>query len=272
MTRQASDAWGMLMGEADRLVEEQLEREARLPKPYYDEDGITIYCGDCRDILPHLPKVDLVLTDPPYGVGFTGKAGHYRNKPNAKRMDTYSSYEDTGENFREVILPILTSLVEKDGRAAVFMGSSRLQFLPPGEVGGIFLPNGCGRGRWGFQCFMHVVFYGHDPYIQRGMGSRPNGKYGVYGNDSNEIPHPCAKPLRAMLWAVDRCSLPGEVILDPFMGSGTTLVAAKQLGRRAIGIEIEEKYCQIAVDRLRQSVFQFDEPAPEPEQLGLLDA
>ena len=73
-----------------------------------------------------------------------------------------------------------------------------------------------------------------------------------------------------MRWCIKLLGDKPQVILDPFMGSGTTLVAAKQLGRRAIGIEIEEKYCQIAVDRLRQAVFQFDDPAPEPEQMGLL--
>ena len=84
--------------------------------------------------------------------------------------------------------------------------------------------------------------------------------------------HPTQKPFTVISPLIAASSLVGGLVLDPFMGSGTTLVAAKQLGRRAIGIEIEEKYCQIAVDRLRQSVFQFDEPAPEPEQLGLLDA
>lgn len=71
--------------------------------------------------------------------------------------------------------------------------------------------------------------------------------------------HPTTKPVDLPGFFIDRCSMPGELVIDPFMGSGTTLVAAKQLGRKAIGIEIEEKYCGIAVQRLAQKVMDFGE-------------
>lgn len=225
--------------------------------PYYDHAGITIYHGDCREILPTVTGCSAMVTDPPYGVGFSGKAGHYRNEPNAKKKDTYSVYVDSDENFRAIIVPTITESLSKVQAAAVFMAGRNIWLLPRGELGGIFLPNGCGRTPWGFQTFMHVVFYGADPYMAAGMGGRPNGKYGLYGNDANEIDHPCAKPLEAARWAVRRVSLPGQTLLDPFCGAGSTLVAAKYSDRYAIGIEIEEKYCEIAANRLAQEVLEF---------------
>jgi site-specific DNA-methyltransferase (adenine-specific) len=230
-------------------------------KPYYQHAGITIYHGDCREALPDL-EADALLTDPPYGVGLSGKAGHYRNKPDAKREDTYASYDDTPENLEAIVIPALVLAISRVKCGAVFMAGRNIWRLPPGELGGIFLPSGCGRTAWGFQNFMHCVFYGKDPYTAAGMGSRPNGKYGLYGNDSNKIAHPCAKPLDAIRWAVTRVSLPGQVVLDPFMGSGTTLHAAKLCDRSAIGIEIHEQYCEIAAKRLQQEVFDF--PHVEP--------
>ena len=87
------------------------------------------------------------------------------------------------------------------------------------------------------------------------MGGRPSVIQSNAVSERNG--HPCPKPVEWMLWLVKWVSLEDETILDPFMGSGTTLVAAKQLGRRAIGIEIEERYCEIAANRLRQEVLEF---------------
>lgn len=229
----------------------------------------TLILGDCRDVLPTLGRVDAVVTDPPYGVNLTGKAGHYRNEQNAKRLDTYASYKDTPENFTGVILPALAEALAIASRGLVFMASRNVHLLPAGELGGIYLPNGCGRSSWGFQCFMHCVFYGRDPYTEIGMGSRPNGKYGLYGNDANQIDHPCAKPIGAMVWAVNRASLDTHLILDPFMGSGTTGVACAKLGRRFVGIEIEPHYFDIACRRIEQAQRQADlfiTRAPKPPE------
>jgi site-specific DNA-methyltransferase (adenine-specific) len=105
-----------------------------------------------------------------------------------------------------------------------------------------------------------VFYYGKDPFLQDRRGSRPNGFWDTPTVGEVEG-HPCPKPLKWMRWAVERASRPGETILDPFMGSGTTLVAARERGRRVVGVELEERYCEIAVRRLAQYVFDFGEVA-----------
>ena len=107
------------------------------------------------------------------------------------------------------------------------------------------------------------------------MGSTPRFNYCAKASRSERgegNTHPTVKPLKLIEYLLKLAFPPnGGIVLDPFMGSGTTLVAAKQLGRRAIGIEIEERYCAIAVDRLRQSVLDFDPPRPATdEQMALL--
>jgi DNA modification methylase len=240
-------------------------------------DRYTLYQGDCLDILPTLEpgSVDAVITDPPYGVNFTGKAGHYRNVPTAKKNETYNQYNDTDAEWRKTILPTINYLIKISECSAFFMGARRLLSMPEGgEVGGIFLPNGTGIGKWGFQCFMHVVFYGKDPYLSRRLGSRPNGKYGLYGNDSNKINHPVAKPIKALEWVVERCSFPNDLIIDPFMGSGTTGVAAIKAGRRFIGIELDPEYFKIAKTRIKNAAGEFVRTEKERQagQLALWDA
>jgi hypothetical protein len=147
------------------------------------------------------------------------------------------------------------------------MAERSLPKLPPWRaLGGIYSLAGTGLGSWGFQCFMHCAFYGPDPY----GCTRPNGKYGIYGNDANRVDHPCAKPINAMMWAVERASLNGETVLDPFMGSGTTGVACARLGRRFVGVEIEPRYFDIACRRIEQAQRQPDlfvhAPVAEPPE------
>jgi DNA modification methylase len=102
-----------------------------------------------------------------------------------------------------------------------------------------------------------VLFYGAPPAR---VGSRPASI--VSFDTANVVGHPCPKPVRWMRWVIGLASDPGDVILDPFMGSGTTLVAAKSDGRRAVGIEIEERYCEIAARRLDQQVLDLEWVSP----------
>ena len=124
--------------------------------------------------------------------------------------------------------------------------------------------------RWGFGTFHPILFYGRDPYLAAGLGSRPNGVAATHWN-SEEVDHPCPKPVDWMLWMVARGTLPGHVVCDPFMGSGTTGVACMKLGRRFIGIEIHRPYFDIAVKRISEAIDQFalfDPPVkrdPPPE-------
>lgn len=225
-----------------------------LPKPYYSHAGIQIFHGDCRDFLQELPQIDAVITDPPYGVqlgAYTGTS-RYLNVP-------YASCPDTQDYVREVCAPAIQICVERFGRLAMTPGNKCMWMYPqPDDLGIWYNPCSTNRGRWGFShANAFIFYYGKDPR-NTGKGMIPNSLSGAC-DSVDGIDHPCPKPLKFMRWMVNRASLENETVLDPFMGSGTTLVAAKNLGRKAIGIEIEEKYCEIAAKRLSQEVFDFKE-------------
>lgn len=224
-------------------------------KPYYDDGQIQIWHADCRDILPILPAVDFLLTDPPFGLEL-GKANNpQRNGGYGGHLGKrgYSGYDDTYENFVSIVVPVLSTVIQRVGRAAVFSGPHMHEQMKPTAVGGIFSPAATGRTPWGSKNFLPVLFYGNPP----GAGQhRPTVLYSTDSAEPNG--HPCPKPLSWLRWLVALGSRPGELILDPFMGSGTTLRAAKDLGRRAIGVEINEEYCERAVMRLQQSVMGLE--------------
>lgn len=209
-----------------------------LPEPYYDKDGITIYNADCRDILPHLPKVDLVLTDPPYGIG-AYKSGAMGGGVLAKQ----SSYKPTTWD-NAPISPELTSDVIKCGGNAIIWGGNYFD-VPPSPSWLVW------DKRNGANNFADCELAWSN--IGCAVRKIEHLWHGMIRQDNERRAHPTQKPLKVMTWCLSFVP-DAQTILDPFMGSGTTLVAAKQLGKKCIGIEIEEEYCKIAVERLAQEV------------------
>ena len=225
------------------------------PAPYWTSaDGRhVLYQGDCRDVLPALRGLDVLLTDPPYGVhlGTRGDVGKARPRNLAKRA--YASYEDTPENVERLVIPVLAAALPRVQRGLVFCLGTDIPRMPPFQtLGGVFLPAGCGRTTWGFQNFAHFLLYGANPHHPR--QSYPIGFASTAAAEPSL--HPCPKPLGWMVWCVHLVSLPGETVLDPFCGSATTGVACIQTGRRFIGIETDATYCDLAVERLEWALSQ----------------
>jgi site-specific DNA-methyltransferase (adenine-specific) len=212
-------------------------------KPYYEHKGIVIYHGDCLDILPDLPKVDLVLTDPPYGIGFQSNY-RYQKHPLIKNDGDLP------------ILGINLSISKATNAAYVFCRWDFLEQMPYPKSFIVWIKNNWSMGdlkhehgrQWEGCCFYPKE---NHSFIKRVPDV-------LFANRTGNDLHPTQKPTE-LFKQLMQCN-EGETILDPFMGSGTTLVAAKELGRKAIGVEIEEKYCEIAAKRLSQEVFDLKRP------------
>ena len=206
-------------------------------KPYYEEPGITIYHGDCRDILVEIERPDLIITDPPYGMDFQS------NHRAQKHMKIIGDKElDTGT--------IRLFIDAAKCGVYAFCRWDNLKQMPPPKSVLCWVKNNWSMGdllhehgrQWEAICFYPGE---NHKFIKR----IPDV---INADRTGNFDHPTEKPsglLRILIEANE-----GEVILDPYMGSGSTLRAAKDLGRKAIGIEIEEKYVEIAIKRLRQEV------------------
>jgi site-specific DNA-methyltransferase (adenine-specific) len=214
-------------------------------EPYYDRDGITIYNGDCLDVLPQLEGIDVVLTDPPYGIEGGVGGGVARGKG-----DYLGGFVDDPENVRIVVVPIIEWCIENAACVVVTPGNRNFCMYPqPKSFGAFYQPAAVGLQAFGNIDAQPIFYYG------TAGGGRMGKPCSYVLTETPEVNgHPCPKPLKAWRKLLANISDPGDLILDPFMGSGTTLRAAKDLGRRAIGIEINEAYCEIAVKRLAQEV------------------
>jgi len=204
-------------------------------RPYYDADGITIYHGDCREVLPTLPKVDAVIADPPYGTNVTAWDESISAEMFAACMaatDGYAVFFYSNTRLGHILEALKAT--GADTWVAVWHKSNTVGFERK------FAP------QW-----TPIVIAYRNPRKFWGQD------FCVCPVTVQPLAHPTPKPLGVTRWLVDRASEPGETVLDPFMGSGTTLVAAKRCGRQAIGIEIEERYCEMAAERLAQGVLDL---------------
>jgi site-specific DNA-methyltransferase (adenine-specific) len=248
-------------------------------KPYYEEPGVTIYHGDCREILPHLPKVDLVLMDPPYGLNyndgdlasqrenvFGGKQENLGTRPIA--MD---GEDESKELLRDTLIILKTKLMKGGSCCCCCCGGGgpkplfaewtlMLDKIIGFKQAVVWDKGGLGMGihyRRNYE-FVLIAQNGAPAHRWNGGNTTPN-VWRIAKIIPTATQHPTVKPIQLMEKAIAIHSNAGDLVLDPFMGSGTTLVAAKNLHRQAIGIEIEEKYCEIAVNRLRQDVLPLKE-------------
>jgi DNA modification methylase len=205
-------------------------------EPYFQDDSCTIYLGDCREILPTLEPVDLVLTDPPYGIDY-GKSGGFSASHGWGPWRENVSW-DAERPPREIFTLLLAA-----GRNHIIWGGNYFtDYLPPTMQWLIW-----DKGQRDFSLADCEMAYSSQWKASRIF----NYGRGKAVQDGKE--HPTQKPLALILWCLGFYR-DAQTILDPFMGSGTTLRAAKDLGRKCIGIEIEEKYCEIAARRLQQQV------------------
>jgi DNA modification methylase len=204
-------------------------------KPYYDDGQITIYHGDCREILPTLEPVDLVLTDPPYGIGRDGKPSSTSSHGGHKGYE-FMGWDTVRPDY------VLFEAMLKTARDCIIWGGQYFADMLPPQKGWLIWD----KGQRIDQADAEIAWTTRVAPVRIWTLNRV--ALAVDG-----AVHPTQKPVSLMRWCLE--FFPNaQTILDPFMGSGTTLRAAKDLGRRAIGIEIEERYCEAAVKRLAQEV------------------
>jgi site-specific DNA-methyltransferase (adenine-specific) len=203
-------------------------------KPYYKKSGIIIYNADFRDVIPDLSDdaADLIFADPPYGVGVD-----------------YDKYDDDPEKTTKMVLNSINVLKRVGKITAIMAGRYETEIAlyrsnPPRWKMIWYKGAQSSKSPIGFNDYETILIYGnkinrnaHDHITARPEKRQPHG-------------HPCPKPLKLLTTMIRRLTKTNQLVIDPFCGSGTTLVAAKILGRTAIGMDISEKYCEQAANRL----------------------
>jgi site-specific DNA-methyltransferase (adenine-specific) len=244
-------------------------------RPYYSHAGVSIYHGDCREVLASLPPLgaDLVVTDPPYGISVEGSERRKPKGEGTKRLDFFAvdrDWQAMRETWRTALMLALGHMAPHASLYA-WVGHRQIGDTVDALDGRGFstrflvwekacpMPAAPGTG-WPSAAEICVVGYparGRVWTAPRDAPPRSNvlRADGYRHGQPGKVDHPTQKPLAVVSPLLAFSSRAGDLVLDPFMGSGTTLRAAKDLGRRAVGIELEERHCETAAKRLSQEVF-----------------
>jgi len=221
--------------------------------PYYDNGkGIVLYCGDCQEVLPKITKCDLLLTDPPYGIGEARKNFTSRSVL-AKATDYGKADWDDKPPPRELLdkWRALTKWQIIWGGNYFWLPPSSCWLVWDKDNGGSDFAD-CELAWTNFKKAVRMIKYRWAGMLQKLSGHKKESRW-----------HPTQKPLRVIEWALGHAPTDVVTVLDPYAGSGTTLVAAMYANKHAIGIEQSEEYCEIAVRRLKQPKGYYDYPKPK---------
>lgn len=228
-------------------------------EPFYKDDFVTIYNADCREVMNLLPagSVRLVIADPPYGINY--RSNHRREKFDKIEGD---------DLFRGGWLKNAARIATASGTVYVFANENSLDATKKAMLEHNFEMNtmlvwdkmnssGGDLSDYARRC--EFILHGSKRYKAKAKlsGSRDSNLISIPRVPPMTRQHPTEKPVLLLNYLVMKSCQPTEIVLDPFCGTGATLLAARQLGRKAIGIEIDERYCQIAKNRLTQSPLPF---------------
>lgn len=206
------------------------------PRPFYESDGIAIYHGDCRRVLPFLQEFDLLLTDPPYGINADANHAHNAGK------NGWKCHGETNWDSERPPKSIFHMMIEASRQQIIWGGNYFTDILPPTMRWLVW-----DKGQRNFS-LADVEF----AWTSQQKAARVFDYSRAKALQDGKV-HPTQKPVALMRWCLDLVR-EAETVLDVFMGSGTTLLAAKLEGRHAVGIEQQEKYCEIAAKRLEQGL------------------
>lgn len=219
-----------------------------LPKPYYTDENCTIYHGDSREILPYMDPVDLLLTDPPYGLNEAAGKNKRRGQ-----LAMAKDYGDKSWDKKRIDSDLLLLALGLSKYSIIFGGNYYADILSPQSCWLVW-----DKENGGSDFADCELAWTSLPGAVRLIKYRWNG---MLKEKPEQRFHPTQKPLDVISWCIRQADLKSKQtntnILDPFMGSGTALRAAKDLGRVAIGIDFEEEYCEIAAKRLSQEALNF---------------
>jgi DNA modification methylase len=219
-------------------------------KPYYEDGKITIYHGDCREIAWGLGRFDVLLTDPPYGIGADLRQRMRAGKKHGKAAAPSRDYGDDKLWDQQTPQGWVMSMLTELARWSIIWGGNHFELMPSKA----WLVWDKQNGDNGYaDCEMAWTNLNQSVRMMR---HRWMGMIQAPSDDGDARVHPTQKPVPLMRWCLGFVP-DAECVIDPFMGSGTTLRAAKDLGLHAVGIDLNERYCEIAAKRMAQEALDL---------------